>query len=365
MEKKEIKLYENISINDLSLMLNINYTKIIKICVSLGLVVTINSKLNKDLIVLICDELGYKIKFKKKDNIYDIIKEDKKKKEKKKYIIRPPIVTIMGHVDHGKTSLLDYIRKTNTIIKEVGEITQHIAVYNVKITKNKSITFLDTPGHESFVSMRYRGLKITDIAIIVISSESGVMKQTIECINNAKSENIPIIFAFSKIDKINSNINKIKEQLSNLNIIVEDWGGKYLCQKISVKNGYGIDKLLNKILKKSEELNLKININKLCSGTIIESSLDKNKGYVSKILVQNGILKLGNYIISGIFYGKIKSIYNDNNKKIKKVYPSYPALVIGFNGAPDSGEKFYVFNNEKKIKKKILEIKKKKKEKKI
>ncbi|WGH25452.1 MAG: translation initiation factor IF-2 [Candidatus Shikimatogenerans bostrichidophilus] len=349
----KINVYEFININDLSLILNVDTTVIIKICLSLGIIVTVNYRLDKELILLICNELGYKVNF--IDPNFININNDTK--NKKKLIKRPPIVTIMGHVDHGKTSLLDYIRKTNTISKEYGSITQHIGIYNVKIKKNKSITFIDTPGHESFVSMRYRGLKITDIAIIVISSDSGVMKQTVECINNAKSDNIPIIFVFSKIDKNNSNVNKIKEQLSNLNILVKDWGGEYLSQEVSTKTGYGIEELIKKILIKSKELNLITNINTLSSGTIIESSLDKGKGYIVKLLVQKGILRLGDYIISGIYYGKIKSMYNGNNINIKKVYPSNPAIVIGFNGAPYSGEKFNVFNSEKVIK----EISKKRK----
>ncbi|MDH3004308.1 MAG: translation initiation factor IF-2 [Candidatus Shikimatogenerans sp. JK-2022] len=338
-------VYEFISINDLSLILNVKYTKIIKICISLGIIVTINYRLNKELINLICEELGCKVNILDYNNI--VINN---KYNNKKIIKRPPIITIMGHVDHGKTSLLDYIRKSNTISKEFGNITQNISIYNVNINKTDSITFIDTPGHESFISMRYRGLKITDIAVIVISSDSGIMKQTLECINNAKSENIPIIFVFTKIDKKNSNVNKIKEELSNLNILVKDWGGDYLSQEVSVKNGYGINKLIKKILNKSKELNLSTDINTLSSGTIIESSLDKGKGYIVKILVQEGILKKGDYIISGIYYGKIKNIYNENNINLKKVYPSEPAYVVGLNGAPYSGDKYYVLNNEKEIK---------------
>ncbi|MDH3004867.1 MAG: translation initiation factor IF-2 [Candidatus Shikimatogenerans sp. JK-2022] len=353
--KKEINIYEFITIKDLSLILDVDINKILKICFSLGLIVTKNYKLKKDLINLITEELGFKINLieKKKYLNFNI-----NKKKKEKYIERPPIVTIMGHVDHGKTSLLDYIRKSNIVKEEVGKITQKLSIDNIKINKKKSITFIDTPGHEYFVSMRYRGIEITDIALIVISSESGIMEQTIECINNVKSENIPIIFVFTKIDKKNSNVNKIKEQLSNLNILVEDWGGNYLCQEVSIKTGFGIEKLIKKIFTISKKLKLLANINKLSSGTIIESYLDKKKGYIVKLLVQEGILKVGDYIISGIYYGKIKNIYNQKKIKINNILPSYPALVIGFNGPPYSGEKYNILKNKKEIKK----ISKKRKE---
>ncbi|WGH25079.1 MAG: translation initiation factor IF-2 [Candidatus Shikimatogenerans bostrichidophilus] len=352
--KKNINIYEYISVYDLSLLLNIKVNNIIKKILSYGIKVTINSKLNKELTLLICDDLGYKVNFIKSD-------DTKKKEYKKESIInidRPPIVTIFGHVDHGKTSLIDYIRKTNTTSKEYGNITQRMSIYNVEIKKDKRMLLIDTPGHYSFVSMRYWGLKLTDIAIIIISSESGIMEQTLESINNVKSENIPIIFVFSKIDKKDSNVNKIKEQLSNLNILVEDWGGVYLSQEVSVKTGYGINELLDKIFIISKKLKLKTSINTLSSGTIIEATLDKREGYIVKLLVKKGILKIGDYIISGIYYGKIKKIYNDNNKKFNKIYPYYPVYVVGFNGAPNIGEKFEILNKEKikeiSTKKKIL-----------
>ncbi|WGH28176.1 MAG: GTP-binding protein [Candidatus Shikimatogenerans bostrichidophilus] len=259
----------------------------------------------------------------------------------------------MGHVDHGKTSLLDYIRKSNITSLEYGNITQHIGIYNVKIINNKIITLIDTPGHESFLSIRRRSIKISDIVLIVISIDKGIMKQTLESINHAKNENLPIIFIFSKIDKIKNfkkNINDIKNNLIKLNINFND-NNKYLYQKISIKTGYGIDKLLKKINFISKKINLLTNINTLnCYGIVIESFLDKKKGYLVKILVKKGILKLGNYIISGIFYGKIKNIINDNNNNINEVYPSFSAIIIGFNGAPYSGSKFIIINDKNIIK---------------
>ncbi|WGH24897.1 MAG: translation initiation factor IF-2 [Candidatus Shikimatogenerans bostrichidophilus] len=341
--EKSINILDTISINKLSIILNLEPIKIINICNSLGIIVTSDYILNRDLIELILDELGYKVKF-IKNNL------DKKTINSNIKFKRSPIVTIMGHVNHGKTSLLDYIRKTNISSKEYGKITQHIYIFNIKINERKSITFIDTPGHESFISLRNRGIKITDIVIIVISSNSGIMKQTLECINNARSLNLPIIFVFTKIDKKDANVHKIKEELSNINILVKDWGGEYLTQEVSIKNGYGINKLIEKIFKLSKKINLITNLNLNCTGTIIESSLDKNRGYIVKILVEKGILKLGNYIISGIYYGKIKKIFDNNKNDLNSVYPSIPANVIGFNGAPLSGDKFDIINNEKEVK---------------
>ncbi|WGH27200.1 MAG: translation initiation factor IF-2 N-terminal domain-containing protein [Candidatus Shikimatogenerans bostrichidophilus] len=350
LKKKKIDLYEFISINDLSLMLNVNNLKIINICKLLGVNVSLNYRLDKELILLICDELGYKV------NIIDKLKNlnflNEKKKKKKKYIVRPPIISIMGHVNHGKTSLLDYIRKSNLISLEYGNITQHMGIYNVKLNNNKTITLIDTPGHESFLSIRRRGIKISDIVLIVISVDKGIMNQTIESINHAKNDNLPIIFIFSKIDKVKNikfNIDKIKNNLKKLNINLNIKNDKYLYQKISIKTGYGIEKLINKINILSKKLNLLTNINTLnCYGIIIESYLDKKKGYLVKILVQKGILRVGDYIISNFYYGKIKNIFNDYNIKIKKVYPSYPAIIIGFNGPPFSGSKFIVLKKNYK-----------------
>ncbi|BDT61610.1 MAG: hypothetical protein RDO_1380 [Flavobacteriales endosymbiont of Rhyzopertha dominica] len=354
--KKIINLYELITINELSLIININYEEIINFCKSLGIIVNLNTRLEKQLIILICNEFNIKVKFIDKIK-YKI--NNKKNKIIKYY--RSPIISIMGHVDHGKTSFLDYIRKSNIIYKEYGNITQHIGIYNVNIkikNKNNNITFIDTPGHESFLFIRRVSVKLSDIALIIISCESGVMKQTIESIEHARSENLSIIFAFNKIDKFEDNIkeykekiNNIKKDLSKINILVKDWGGKYLYEKISVKTGYGINELINKILKLVDNKKLLTNLNEICSGRIIESYLDKNKGNLVKILVIKGILKKGDYILSGIYYGKIKIILNERNKIINKVYPSYPAIIIGINGLPISGEKFYVINNKKYIKK--------------
>ncbi|WGH26175.1 MAG: GTP-binding protein [Candidatus Shikimatogenerans bostrichidophilus] len=264
----------------------------------------------------------------------------------------------MGHVDHGKTSLLDYIRKSNLTKKEFGNITQHIGIYNVKIKNKKNITFIDTPGHESFISIRRISIKISNIVLIIISSDKGIKNQTIESINHAKNENIPIIFVFTKIDKKNTNIDLIKKQLLNINISINKSKGEYLYQKVSIKNGYGIDNLIKKIFNISKKLNLKTNLNTLnCSGIIIDSFLDKKKGYIVKLLVKKGILKKGLYIMSGIYYGKIKNIFNDNNKNIDKVYPSYPCSIIGLNGSPFTGNKFETINNKKKIKKIIIKRK--------
>ncbi|WGH24713.1 MAG: translation initiation factor IF-2 [Candidatus Shikimatogenerans bostrichidophilus] len=340
--KKKIKIFNTISIKKLSVILNIDPIKIINICNSLGIIVTSDYILNKDLIELILDEFGYKVEF-IQDNINtNNIKFNGKYK-------RPPIVTIVGHVNHGKTSLLEFIRNINMRYKEYGNITQHIDIFNVKLKNKHSITFIDTPGHESFITLRNRALKISDIVLIIISSNSGIMEQTLECINNARSLRLPIIFVFSKIDKKNSNINKIKEELSNINILVKDWGGEYITQEVSVKNGYGIDLLIEKILKVAKTINLYTDLNVPCKGTIIESSLDKNKGFIVKILIEKGILKLGDHIISGIYYGNIKKIYNDK-KNYKKVYPSIPVNVIGFNGAPLSGDSFNILDDEKKMK---------------
>ncbi|WOX79190.1 translation initiation factor IF-2 N-terminal domain-containing protein [Candidatus Shikimatogenerans bostrichidophilus] len=350
--KKVIELYNYLNINDLSLLLNINNNEIINICKDLGIIVNINTILEKELILLISDELGYKVKF--LDSLLLNEKEKIKIYKKNIYIKRSPIVSIMGHVNHGKTSFLDYIRKSNINIIEEGNITQHIGIYNVNL--KPSITFIDTPGHESFLSIRRISIKLSDIALIIISSENGVMEQTIEAINNAKSDNLPIIFGISKIDK-NNNINKIKEQLSNINILVDDWGGEYLYQKISVKTGYGINEIIKKILNLTKKKKLFTNINKLCTGKIIYSYINKNKGYIVRILVLEGILKRGYYIISGIYYGKIKEIIDENNININVVYPGLSVNIVGFNGVPYTGDDFKVLKNEIEIKQIVIDRK--------
>ncbi|WOX79457.1 translation initiation factor IF-2 [Candidatus Shikimatogenerans bostrichidophilus] len=354
MKKKVIEIYKDITINDLSLFLNINNSVIINICKDLGLIVNINTILDKELISFISDELGYKVKYLDSLLLINKEKEIREKYKKNIYIKRSPIVSIIGHVNHGKTSFLDYIRKSNIISSEEGNITQHIGIYNVNLKKSIKLTFIDTPGHESFLSIRRISIKISDIALIIISSENGVMTQTIEAIYNAKSENLPIILGISKIDK-NNNINKIKEQLSNINILVDDWGGEYLYQKISVKKGYGINEIIEKILNLTKKINLFTNINKLCSGKIIDSYVNKNKGYIVKILLLEGILKKGDYIISGIYYGKIKKIIDENNININVVYPGLSVNIVGFNGVPYTGDNFKVLKKEKEIKRIVIE----------
>lgn len=312
---------------------------------------TLNQRLDAETITLILDEFNYDVEF---------LSIDYKKNEinkEEKYVKRPPIITVMGHVDHGKTSLLDYIRKTNLIDKEKGGITQHIGAYSVIFRKEK-ITFLDTPGHEAFTSMRYRGTKITDIVIIVIDTTDKIMPQTKEAIKHSQIANVPIIFALSKIDKENSNTERIKEELANMNLLVEDWGGKYQSQEISSKTGFGIDNLLEKIILESDVLELKSNSIGLANGTVIESSLDKRKGYITNIIVQKGLLKLGDYVLAGNYHGKIKLILDEWGNKKNKAEISDPVSIIGLNGCPNAGETFEVCINEKIAKKIAINRKK-------
>ncbi|MDH3003760.1 MAG: translation initiation factor IF-2 N-terminal domain-containing protein [Candidatus Shikimatogenerans sp. JK-2022] len=345
INKKKIYIYEYISVYELSIKINIDIKIIFNICNSLGVKVTNNFRLDKELIILICNDLNLNIIFIDEINNFLIDEHNKKKK----YIIRPLLVTILGHVNHGKTSLLDYIRKSNLTKLEYGNITQHIGIYNVKIDNKRSITFIDTPGHESFLSIRSRSIKISDIVLIIISVDKGIMEQTIESINNIKNYNLLTIFVFTKIDKINNfnlNINNIINDLKKFNIDFEK-NENFFWVKVSVKKGYGINSLLKKIFFLSKNINLLTNINsKNCYGIIIESYLDKKKGFLVKILVQNGILKLGDSLISYIYYCKIKNIINENNKSINKVTPFIPVIIIGFNGAPLPGSKFIVINNK-------------------
>jgi len=321
--------------------MNIDSIKIIKSCISLGIMVTRNQRLDAETLTLVAYEFGYSVEFVDTDLEKDFEKDLKP---------RSPVVTIMGHVDHGKTSLLDYIRKTNIIAGECGGITQHVGAYNVKLKKGNSITFLDTPGHEAFTAMRVRGTKITDIVVIVIATDDDVMPQTKEAISHAQLAGVPIIFALNKIDKINSNPDKIRRQLSDMNFLLEEWGGKYQSQEISAKLGKGIDKLLEKILLEAEILNLKANPNKPAVGTVIEAFLDKGRGYCTTILIQGGTLKLGDYVVAGPFHGKVKVILDEIGNNLKKVLPSKPGKILGLNGAPTSGERFKVFKNEKEAK---------------
>lgn len=342
--KKVIKVTEFVSANELATMMNVPVNQIISTCMSLGMFVSINQRLDAETLSIVAEEFGYSVEFVSVD-VQEAIKEEVDREED--MIFRSPIVTVMGHVDHGKTSLLDYVRKANVIAGEAGGITQHIGAYEVKLDNGKKITFLDTPGHEAFTAMRARGAKVTDVAIIVVAADDSVMPQTVEAINHAQAAGVPIVFAINKIDKPGANADKIKEQLSAMNILVEDWGGKFQCQEISAKKGLNIDDLLEKVLLESEILNLKANPQKNASGTIIESSLDKGRGYVTTLLVQNGTLRVGDIVLAGCYSGKVKALFNERNAPIKEAGPSGPALMLGLSGAPQAGDKFNVMEDER------------------
>jgi translation initiation factor IF-2 len=346
-EKKILKVTEFVTANELATLMNVGVNEIISICMNLGMFVSINQRLDAETLSIVADEFGYKLDFVTVD-LVDSIKVEEDKPED--LVDRPPIVTVMGHVDHGKTSLLDYIRKTNVIAGEAGGITQHIGAYEVTLENGKNITFLDTPGHEAFTAMRARGTKITDVVIIVVAADEDIMPQTIEAINHASAGNVPIVFAINKIDKPNANIDKIKEGLAKLNYLVEDWGGKYQCQEISAKKGTNVDALLVKVLLEAELLELKANPNKRAYGSVIESSLDKGKGYVAKLLVQNGTLNIGDIIVAGYCFGRVKAMYNERNTTVREAGPSAPLLLLGLNGAPQAGDTFNVFANEHEAK---------------
>lgn len=344
-ESTVIKIDGLVTVNEFSNLIGVSSTDVIRYCMSLGVMVTLNQRLDTELLSLVAYEFGYIVDFIGED-IYDFdsTKEDS-------LLTRVPIVTVMGHVDHGKTSLLDYIRKTNVTERESGGITQHLGAYNVEFQKGKSITFIDTPGHEAFTSMRSRGAKITDIIIIVIDTDDNVMPQTKEAISHANAASLPMIFALNKIDKPTAQPDKIRQQLANMNILVEDWGGKYQSQEISAKTGIGIEQLLEKVWLEAEVLGLKANPHRLALGTVLESTLDKGKGYITNILVQDGTIKIGDYVSSGTFHGKIKAIYDEFNRIINKAGPSKAVSILGINGAPASGDKFKVFLDEKGAKK--------------
>ncbi|WP_185852151.1 translation initiation factor IF-2 [Blattabacterium cuenoti] len=346
-EEKIIKLAEFTTVNELASMMKVNATDVIMSCMSLGIMVTMNQRLDAEILTLVADEFGYNVKFIGLD-LEEAVQDDKDLEEHLKP--RPPIITVMGHVDHGKTSLLDYIRNTNVIAGEEGGITQHIAAYSVECTNNQSITFLDTPGHEAFTAMRARGAQITDIAIIVIAADDQVMPQTREAISHAQAASVPILFVFNKIDKSNANSDKIREQLANLNFLVKEWGGKYTTQEVSAKLGTGIDELLKKVLLVAQLLNLKANPNKPAIGTVIEASLDKGRGYITTLLLQGGTLKVGDYILAGSHHGKVKNILDERGKSISSSGPSKPITILGLNGAPTAGDKFKVFKDEKEAK---------------
>ena len=343
--QKVIKATEFVSANELANMMSVSVTDIIKACMTLGMFVSINQRLDAETITIVAEEFGYTVEFVGAKEIEESITEFVDKEED--LIARNPIVTIMGHVDHGKTSLLDFIRKTNVIAGEAGGITQHIGAYEVEFEKGKGITFLDTPGHEAFTAMRARGTKITDIAVIVIAADDAIMPQTKEAITHAQAAEVPIIFAINKIDKPNANPDKIKEELANMNLLVEDWGGKYQSQDISAKTGLGVDGILEKIMLEAEMLELKANPNRPAEGTILEASLDKGKGYVSKLLVQHGTLKVGDVILAGTTYGKVKAMYNERGKTVKLAGPAKPVLLLGLNNAPSAGDIFRVMKDDK------------------
>jgi translation initiation factor IF-2 len=349
-EKNLIEVTEFITTNELANIMNVSPTEVIAKCFDLGLITTINSRLDAETIVLVADEFGYEVKFISLDETEEEEYED----DPTKLRPRHPVVTVMGHVDHGKTKLLDFIRKTNVVAGEAGGITQHIGAYEVTLSNGRKITFLDTPGHEAFTAMRARGAKVTDIAIIVIAADEQVMPQTVEAINHARAAGVPMIFAINKIDKPNANPEKIKEQLANMNILVEDWGGDYQCQEISAKQGTNIDKLLEKVLLQADLMDLKANPERPAVGTIIESGLEKGRGYVATVLIHNGTLRVGDPILAGVYYGKVKAMFNERNQPKTEVGPSSPALILGLNGAPQAGDKLIVSDTEKEAKEKAL-----------
>ncbi len=346
-EKRILKVTEFISVNEFASMMSIGIDKIIASCMNLGLFVSINQRLDSDTLTLIAEEFGYKVELVSLELQENLgLKKDKEED----LIARAPIVTVMGHVDHGKTSLLDYVRNTNVIAGEAGGITQHIGAYNVTMDDGRKITFLDTPGHKAFTAMRARGAKVTDVVIIVVSADDGVMPRTVEAINHAKAAGVPIVFAINKIDKPGANPEKIKEELAKMDMLVEDWGGKYQSQEISAKFGKNIDELLEKVIFEADLLNLKSNPKRLGYGSVLESSLDKGRGYVTTLLVENGNINIGDVILAGPYTGRIKAMYNERNQKVKKAGPSTPVLVLGLNGAPSAGDNFNIMKVEREAK---------------
>ena len=343
LDSETIKITEFVTVNELATMMNVPVTKVIGTCMSLGLMVSINQRLDAETINFVADEFGFKTEYVSVE-VSEKINEVEDKPED--LIPRAPIVTVMGHVDHGKTSLLDYIRKANVIAGEAGGITQHIGAYNVTLENGQRITFLDTPGHEAFTAMRARGAQVTDVAIIIVAADDAIMPQTVEAIQHAAAANVPIVFAINKIDKPTANPDKIKEALANMNYLVEEWGGKYQSQDISAKKGIGINELLEKVLLEAEMLELKANPNKNAVGSIIESSLDKGRGYLATVLVEGGTLRQGDVLVAGTHYGRVKAMFNERNQRVKEVRPGEPVLLLGLNGAPQAGEKFNVMDSE-------------------
>ena len=350
-EKKILKVTEFVTVNDLAtLMNNTPVNKVIEACFSLGLMVSINQRLDAEALVLVAEEFGYKVEFVTADIQNEINQDTEEPENEADLVTRPPIITVMGHVDHGKTSLLDYIRNANVIAGEAGGITQHIGAYNVVLSNGRRITFLDTPGHEAFTAMRARGAQLTDLAIIIIAADDAVMPQTVEAINHAQAAGVPMVFAINKIDKPGAQPEKIRQQLAQMNILVEDWGGKYQCQEISAKKGLNVDKLLEKVLLETDLMDLKANPKKLGVGTVIESALDKGRGYLATILVQDGTVHTGDMVLSGCYYGRVKAMFNERGQKVESAGPSTPVSILGLNGAPSAGDKFNIMNDEKEAK---------------
>ena len=342
-ESKVLKLTEFVTVSELATMMNVGVNQVIGTCMSIGIMVSINQRLDAETINIVADEFGFTTEYVSAEVQNAITEEEDDEND---LISRAPIVTVMGHVDHGKTSLLDHIRNTNVIAGEAGGITQHIGAYNVTLKDGHSITFLDTPGHEAFTAMRARGAQVTDIAIIIVAADDSVMPTTKEAIAHAQAANVPMVFAINKIDKPGANPDKIREDLANMNLLVEDWGGKYQCQEISAKKGIGVYELLEKVLLEAEMLDLKANPNRKATGSIIESSLDKGRGYVSTVLVSNGTLKVGDIVVAGTSYGRIKAMFNERNQRIEKAGPAEPAIILGLNGAPTAGDSFHIMETE-------------------
>jgi translation initiation factor IF-2 len=344
-EKKVLTVAEFVSANQLAQMMNVQVTQIISTCMALGLFVSINQRLDAETISIVAEEFGYKVEFGTAEDLETINEEEKDLPED--MMSRPPIVTVMGHVDHGKTSLLDFIRKANVVAGEAGGITQHIGAYNVTLPNGRSMTFLDTPGHEAFTAMRARGAKVTDMAIIVVAADDSIMPQTKEAINHAQAAGVPMIFAINKIDKPGANPDKIREGLAQMNILVEEWGGKYQCQEVSAKMGKNIDLLLEKVLLEADIMDLKANPNRKAAGSVIEASMEEGRGYVSTILVQTGTLKIGDVMLAGSYSGRVRAMFNERGQKVDQAGPSHPVKVLGLSGAPQAGDKFNVMRDER------------------
>ncbi len=342
-ESKVLKITEFVTANELAVMMDVPVNNVIATCMNIGMMVSINQRLDAETINIVAEEFGFSTEYVSAE-VSDAIAQEEDREEDLES--RPPVVTVMGHVDHGKTSLLDYIRKANVIAGEAGGITQHIGSYNVTLSDGRHITFLDTPGHEAFTAMRARGAKVTDLVIIIVAADDAVMPQTVEAINHASAAGVPIVFAINKVDKPHANPDKIKEELAAMNYLVEDWGGKYQSQDISAKQGLGVDELMEKVLLEAELLDLKANPHRRAVGTIIESTLDKGRGYVANVLVQNGTLHVGDIVLAGNNFGRIKAMFNERNQRIKEAGPAMPALILGLNGAPAAGDTFNVLETE-------------------